>query len=145
MPASTAPPVRCTSTRRSPRWRPRHPAAAIGCSGPTVACSPSATPRSTARPGATRRSVPSTPSSRPATGAATGSSATTVVCIPSATPRSVRRVSYPETRAVDHVDTYHGTEVADPYRWLEDLDAPDTAAWVAAQNAVTMPYLEAMP
>ena len=54
-------------------------------------------------------------------------------------------MNYPESKRVEHVDTYHGTEVADPYRWLEDLDAPDTAAWVQAQNAVTMPYLDAIP
>ena len=48
---------------------------------------------------------------------------------------------YPETRTVDHIDLHHGTKVADPYRWLEDLDAPETAAWVRAQNDVTMPYL----
>ena len=54
-------------------------------------------------------------------------------------------MKYPHSRRVDHVDTYHGVEVADPYRWLEDLDAPDTAEWVTAQNAVTMPYLDAIP
>ncbi|MEA3054752.1 MAG: prolyl oligopeptidase, partial [Actinomycetota bacterium] len=52
---------------------------------------------------------------------------------------------YPESTRVDHVDTYHGVEIADPYRWLEDLDSPETAAWVRAQNEVTMPYLEAIP
>ena len=44
---------------------------------------------------------------------------------------------YPETRASEHVDTYHGIEVADPYRWLEDTDSDATAAWVKAQNQVT--------
>ena len=39
------------------------------------------------------------------------------------------------------VDTYHGTKVADPYRWLEDLDADRTQAWVEAQNKVTFDYL----
>jgi prolyl oligopeptidase len=51
-------------------------------------------------------------------------------------------LSYPDTRTVDQVDDYHGTKVTDPYRWLEDLDAPETAEWVKAQNAVTMPFLE---
>jgi prolyl oligopeptidase len=52
---------------------------------------------------------------------------------------------YPATRMVDTVTDYHGTRIADPYRWLEALDAPEVARWVAAQNAVTMPYLAALP
>ncbi len=58
---------------------------------------------------------------------------------------STPRVQYPATRRVDQVDDYHGTRVADPYRWLEDLDGPETAAWVKAQNAVTDAYLAATP
>jgi prolyl oligopeptidase len=50
-------------------------------------------------------------------------------------------ISYPETRKTDQVDTYHGVQVADPYRWLEDDNAPETAAWVEAQNQVTNAYL----
>ena len=53
--------------------------------------------------------------------------------------------SYPATRKIDHMDDYHGTKVADPYRWLEDETSPDTAAWIEAQNAVTFPYLERIP
>ena len=52
---------------------------------------------------------------------------------------------YPETRTVDHVDTYHGVKVPDPYRWLEDDTSAETAAWVEAQNKVTFGYLEKIP
>src|SRR5688572_23673914 len=52
---------------------------------------------------------------------------------------------YPTTRTVDHVDTYHGTKVPDPYRWLEDDTSAETAQWVEAQNKVTFAYLEKIP
>ncbi len=52
---------------------------------------------------------------------------------------------YPATARGAVVDDYHGTEVADPYRWLETLDSPDTNAWVAGQNELARPYLEAIP
>jgi prolyl oligopeptidase len=55
------------------------------------------------------------------------------------------RVQYPPTRTLDHVDTYHGVSVPDPYRWLEDDTSAETAAWVAAQNAVTFAHLETIP
>jgi len=52
---------------------------------------------------------------------------------------------YPESRQGDVVDVYGTTRVADPYRWLEDLDSPVVAAWVAAQNAVTFAHLDSLP
>jgi len=55
------------------------------------------------------------------------------------------RLRYPATRAADQTDDYHGTSVADPYRWLERTDSPETRAWVEAQNAVTFAYLASIP
>ena len=51
---------------------------------------------------------------------------------------------YPVTEKVDHVDTYHGTEVADPYRWLEDdvRESEAVSSWVEDQNKVTFAYLD---
>jgi len=53
-------------------------------------------------------------------------------------------VLYPKSKKVDHVDTYHGHKVADPYRWLEDdvRESDEVADWVKKQNAVTFKYLE---
>jgi prolyl oligopeptidase len=50
-------------------------------------------------------------------------------------------MTYPETRKGTHVDTYHGKEIADPYRWLEDDRSTETEAWVREQNKVTQSYL----
>lgn len=54
-------------------------------------------------------------------------------------------VTYPATKKTKHVDVYHGEEVPDVYRWLEDDNAEDTKAWVVEQNQVTFGYLERIP
>ncbi|MGI9551445.1 MAG: prolyl oligopeptidase family serine peptidase [Aurantibacter sp.] len=54
-------------------------------------------------------------------------------------------VNYPTTIKADSVDTYFGTEVKDPYRWLEDDRSKETEAWVKEQNNATFGYLEKIP
>jgi prolyl oligopeptidase len=51
-------------------------------------------------------------------------------------------IKYPETKKGEVVEDFFGTKVADPYRWLEDNDSPEVAAWVEAQNKVTFAYLD---
>ena len=55
------------------------------------------------------------------------------------------KLTYPETAKVDTVDVYFGTQVPDPYRWLENDTSAATAAWVEAQNKVTNGYLSQIP
>ena len=62
-----------------------------------------------------------------------------------ANPADAQEITYPDTRTVDSVDVYHGTRVAGPYQWLENLDSEDTQDWVARQNEVTFDYLEQIP
>jgi prolyl oligopeptidase len=52
---------------------------------------------------------------------------------------------YPPAPRSEQVDRYFGVEVADPYRWMEDLGAPEVTAWVDAQNAVSVPWLHGLP
>ncbi len=56
-----------------------------------------------------------------------------------------RKIVYPVTKKGDVVDSYFGTKVHDPYRWLEDDKSEETAAWVKDQNKVTFGYLESIP
>jgi len=52
---------------------------------------------------------------------------------------------YPAARRDPRPDTYFGTQVPDPYRWLEDADSAETTAWVRAENEVTFAYLDQIP
>jgi prolyl oligopeptidase len=54
-------------------------------------------------------------------------------------------LTYPVARKVDVVDDYHGTKVADPYRWLEDPSSPGYREWIVAENAVTERFLSTLP
>jgi prolyl oligopeptidase len=57
----------------------------------------------------------------------------------------LRALKYPPTKMVDAVEDYHGTRIADPYRWLEDPRSEDTKSWIAAQNELTFAYLRQLP
>jgi len=54
-------------------------------------------------------------------------------------------LAYPPADRGDHIDSYHGVAVADPYRWMEDIDSPATRAWVEAEGRLTSNYLAAIP
>ena len=55
------------------------------------------------------------------------------------------KFTYPATRTLDFAEDYHGTLVADPYRWLEDVDSPETQDWIQRQNELTFGWLEQVP
>ena len=61
-----------------------------------------------------------------------------------AAQQMIKTNSYPVARKGDQIDDYHGVKVADPYRWLEDLDSPETRAWVDAENKLTFGFLESI-
>lgn len=54
-------------------------------------------------------------------------------------------LKHPRTHRVGQVDDYHGTRVADPFRWLENPDSPESRRWIEAQNVVTSNYLAKIP
>ncbi|MDJ1471322.1 prolyl oligopeptidase family serine peptidase [Xanthocytophaga flava] len=64
---------------------------------------------------------------------------------PVTTPVSSDKLQYPKTQKIEHTDTYHGTTVADPYRWLENDTAKAVKDWVTAENKVTFSYLDKIP
>lgn len=58
---------------------------------------------------------------------------------------TIEPTPYPPSKKGDVKDTYFGTVVEDPYRWLEDDNSPETADWVKAQNQLTFAYLAKLP
>ncbi len=69
-----------------------------------------------------------------------------IACVFSVQAQSKKStMAYPETKKGEVTDTYFGTNIADPYRWLEDDRSEETGAWVLAQNKITFNYLSQIP
>jgi prolyl oligopeptidase len=62
-----------------------------------------------------------------------------------ASAATAQGLSYPPARTVDQVDVYHGERIADPYRWMEDLDSPELARWIGQENRLTESFLADVP
>jgi prolyl oligopeptidase len=54
-------------------------------------------------------------------------------------------IAYPLARKVDQTDDYFGTQVNDPYRWMENVDSPELKTWIDAENELTQRYLAQIP
>ncbi len=68
---------------------------------------------------------------------------TAAAAVPAAGP--VAPLTYPVAARDAHVDDYHGVKVADPYHWMEDIDSPQTRAWVESESRLSSQYLAAIP
>ena len=66
-------------------------------------------------------------------------------CLASLPVLAVAGIDYPAAQRGDHIDQYHGIAVPDPYRWLEEIDSPQTRSWVQAQAKISGAYLAALP
>jgi prolyl oligopeptidase len=87
--------------------------------------------------------------SQPRTVTALGVIVVLLACVTTARPQSPHApdhpLEYPRAKTVDVVEELHGVKIADPYRWMEDLDSPELEAWIEAENHVTFGYLEQIP
>jgi prolyl oligopeptidase len=70
---------------------------------------------------------------------------TVLVCLFATAIFMIKTIDYPPARKSDQVDDYHGVKVADPYRWLEELDTEETRQWVEAENKLTFDFLNSIP
>jgi prolyl oligopeptidase len=79
-----------------------------------------------------------------AAGAAMSSAADMTVAAKPAGGAEPAPLNYPQAPRGTQSDDYHGTKVADPYRWMEDIDSPETQAWVAAEGQLSRDFLDAI-
>lgn len=70
---------------------------------------------------------------------------TSIISCKTMEEKTTAKVKYPITKKVNVPTTYFGTQINDPYRWLEDDMSAETAAWVKAENEVTFNYLDQIP
>ena len=70
---------------------------------------------------------------------------TSIISCKTMEEKTTDKVKYPVTKKVNVPTTYFGTQINDPYRWLEDDMSAETAAWVKAENEVTFNYLDQIP
>jgi prolyl oligopeptidase len=75
----------------------------------------------------------------------TALSAFATTCLLALSVPAVADIAYPAAARGDHVDQYHGIGVPDPYRWMEEIDSPQTRTWVQAQVKISQDYLAALP
>jgi|CXWL01.1.fsa_nt_gi prolyl oligopeptidase len=68
-----------------------------------------------------------------------------IVCAFMAASVPAQKFDYPKPQRGNQVDDYHGTKVADPYRWMEDTESADTKTWIDAENKLTDAYLATIP
>jgi prolyl oligopeptidase len=66
-------------------------------------------------------------------------------CVFAAAAETEKHSPYPEAAKGKQIDNYHGTKVADPYRWLEDPDSAASRKWIEAENKITFEFLDAIP
>ncbi|MCI0490816.1 MAG: prolyl oligopeptidase family serine peptidase [Blastocatellia bacterium] len=67
------------------------------------------------------------------------------ILLPFSLAGAQKKIDYPVTKRVDQVDTFHGVTVADPYRWLEEMDSDETRAWARAQDDLAESFLKSLP
>ena len=108
----------------------------------TIAILGAAAPNHAAQP-AKRNAPQRNGSKQPAHGERPKTATSRETAVP-ADNKSVR-FDYPQARRSEQIDNYHGVEVADPYRWLEDPDSEETRAWIEAENKLTFSYLKQIP
>jgi prolyl oligopeptidase len=70
---------------------------------------------------------------------------TTCLAVLLSLPIAAASLQYPSAPRGNVVDDYHGTRIADPYRWLENPDSPESRKWIQAENALTESYLKTVP